>query len=303
MVKYFFWTIFTLIILYCLYFFVMHQGNTAHLILNMWNKETLPRNFRSTSEHFHRQLNPAPSMKGFAELNASGSSQFSEKSLQAILNKIPNSNIIIVDLREESHGFMNGMAISWYAERNWANNDKGLTQIVADENNKLKELLHEKIAFMDLNKNIIIPVPIWVNNTATESQLSKSKGLGYLRIPVRDHLKPSDHEVDSFIRFVMSLPKDAWLHFHCSAGEGRTTTFLAMYDMMRNANDVTMEDIFKRQWLLGGINFLEVSAHETWKTPYTNERTQFLKQFCMYCKENPQFQQPWSSWKINKRLK
>lgn len=43
----------------------------------------------------------------------------------------------------------------------------------------------------------------------------------------------SPENIDEFIKLYKSLPKDAWLHFHCEAGKGRTTTFLAMYDMMK----------------------------------------------------------------------
>ena len=41
--------------------------------------------------------------------------------------------ICIVDLREESHGFFDGIAVSWYGEHDWGN--VGLTQeeALADE--------------------------------------------------------------------------------------------------------------------------------------------------------------------------
>lgn len=39
--------------------------------------------------------------------------------------------------------------------------------------------------------------------------------------------------------------------FHCEAGEGRTTAYMAMYDMMKNP-DVSLKDILYRQHLLGG---------------------------------------------------
>jgi hypothetical protein len=46
------------------------------------------------------------------------------------------------------------------------------------------------------------------------------------------------------------LPENAWAHFHCEAGLGRTTTFMVLYDMLRNANRVSLEDIVQRQKIL-----------------------------------------------------
>ena len=82
-----------------------------------------------------------------------------------------------------------------------------------------------------------------------------------------------------FINFVKSLPKESLrLHFHCAAGEGRSTTFLVMYDMMRNSTKVKLQDIFLRQYLLGGINFLNETSND-WRKNYLEERKTFLGSF------------------------
>lgn len=60
--------------------------------------------------------------------------------------------------------------------------------------------------------------------------------------------------VNYFIDFVKNQPKDSWLHFHCKEGIGRTTTFLIMYDIMKNHKDVNLNDIIKRQVLLSGMS-------------------------------------------------
>lgn len=59
--------------------------------------------------------------------------------------------------------------------------------------------------------------------------------LNYIRIPVQDRHGPDDDTVNAFVTFVKTLPEDVWLHFHCLAGEGRTTTFMVIYDILRNA--------------------------------------------------------------------
>jgi hypothetical protein len=77
-------------------------------------------------------------------------------------------------------------------------------------------------------------------------------GLEYLRLPTTDHVRPRDSEVDEFVRFALDLAPGTWLHFHCRGGDGRTTTFFVMHDIMHNAPEVSVEDILKRQHLLGG---------------------------------------------------
>lgn len=275
------------------------------LIVNMWNEEVLPKNFRMCTDPLSEENGYHPSLIGLKELRASGSAQFSEKSLNAIIKKIPFKLLTIIDLRQESHGFINGIAVSWFSERNWANKGKTLSEILDDEKLRLIQVAQYPIAILYASKKF--PVPIWVNGTHTEAELVAPHGLGYVRIPVADHTKPSNTDADSFINLVKSLPKDSvWLHFHCAAGEGRTTTFLVMYDMMHNANKVKLNDIFQRQHLLGGINFINETFHD-WRKNYTEERKLFLRQFYVYCQQNPLFEKSWSSWvsdqqKLNKSI-
>jgi hypothetical protein len=56
----------------------------------------------------------------------------------------------------------------------------------------------------------------------------------YLRIPVTGHCAPSDAAVDKLCGLRDKARRDprSWVHFHCHGGDGRTTTFLALYDML-----------------------------------------------------------------------
>jgi len=81
---------------------------------------------------------------------------------------------------------------------------------------------------------------------------------------VTDHVRPLDDAVDRFILAVRALPDGAWTHFHCEAGLGRTTTFMVLYDMLRNANRVSLEDIVRRQKILShGYDVLQPDEPET----------------------------------------
>jgi protein-tyrosine phosphatase len=80
---------------------------------------------------------------GFAGLGMSGSSQFSEFGWQEIrkhLAGVPDEEIFVLDFREESHGFLNGNAVSWYAAHNWGNAGLSAAEAVAIEELRLSIL-------------------------------------------------------------------------------------------------------------------------------------------------------------------
>ena len=272
------------------------------LILNMENQEVLPRNFRTASDPVNLEGSVwKPSLEGLNVLRMSGSAQFSEKSVQAILTRLQQPRrFIIVDLRQESHGFVNGIAISWFTEKDWGNKGKSLEEVELTEKNLLADLLKQKSIVLHTitektpqgNIESETSYPVIVKNVATEAKVAEYAEVGYFRIAVTDHMGPSEDDVERFLLFLKGLPKDGWLHFHCAAGEGRTTTFMAMYDMYHNAKKVSFDDIIDRQWLLGGSRLSQLPASTRWKYPCALERYQFLKRFYDFCRQDPQ-----QSWK------
>jgi protein-tyrosine phosphatase len=107
-----------------------------------------------------------------------------------------------------------------------------------------------------------------------------------------------DGEVDRFVISVRALPAGQWVHFHCRAGKGRTTTVLALYDMLRNAGRVSLDDIVNRQSLLiGDYNLLQLEEQSGWKAPLAADRANFVRAFYDYARANPNGSpQLWSEW-------
>ncbi|MDF2504525.1 tyrosine-protein phosphatase [Clostridium sp.] len=258
------------------------------LSINAHNTVTLPKNFRKTTDSNKiKDIDKSINLEGLNKLNISGSAQFSEKGLalakESIGEKVP---ITVVDLREESHGFLNGNAISWTDDHNKANKGLVESQVLADENERLKKLSEQKTVKI---KNTTFDVKTVEN----EESLVKRQDMSYVRILATDKEAPSNEAVDEFVNFVKTLPKSSWLHFHCRAGKGRTTSFMAMYDMMKNAKNVSFEDIIKRQYVLGGENLLKNTTIENLK----GTRAKLLKSFYDYSKQNnDNFNTSWSEW-------
>lgn len=263
------------------------------------------RNFRLMIDEWKNDLRGTePTREGLDKLWASASGQPSESSMVTIRERIleiePDAQIFIVDLRQESHGFVNTLPVSWYIEKNRANADKNLSQIEADEVERLNNLRGIETTFEPLgneDKNIYRPITLVPRFMTTERALCEKLGIGYRRIAAADMQFPAPEAVDDFINFVAQLPENAWLHFHCQAGHGRTTTFLVMYDILKNP-DVTFEEICKRQYLLGGTNLLLEPQGDDWYSKMACDRANKIRLFYEFVQETRAEENglQWSEW-------
>lgn len=281
----------------------LHAQEETVLILYMANEEILPRNFRTSRTSFRFLRLSTPSRDGLEALHISGSAQFSQLSWKAILKALNYQGpIFVIDLRQETHGFLNGAAISLYAKQDAGNRGKSDSAIRKAEDAWLAKLKQQKEVTVGVveekNDGIITktkPMVFNVQSVLSEQQVVEETGAGYLRLYVLDHTPPLPEQVDAFMQFVLKLPKKAWIHFHCAAGNGRTTTFMTIYDMMHNAKKVSFEDIISRQFYIGGADLFKRVDPSRSKYPYTQERQLFLKHFYEYAKKNTDdFKTPWS---------
>src|SRR5258707_3885626 len=92
----------------------------------------LPVQFRDTMSVYATE---PFSLEGLSTLNTSGSHQYDETQLQNIITRVDPNDFVIhfVDLRQESHVFINGIPVSWYADDDWANVGRSLAWIEEDE--------------------------------------------------------------------------------------------------------------------------------------------------------------------------
>lgn len=274
--------------------FSANIDNNLRLVLESKNENVLPKHFRKSSNKIEPQNNKALNLNGLSDLNISGSAQFSENGLKLVKEDIGNNMpITVVDLRQESHGFINGMPVNWTDLHNKAN--KGLTkeQILVNEKKEINDIsLGQPITFDNSDRPMVTPIKV-----ESEEELVKRQGMSYVRIPVTDKEIPTDEMVDYFIKFVKSMPTNTWLHFHCRSGLGRTTTFMTMYDAMKNSKKVSLEDIMNRQVLIGGKDLIEGEKSSEGNIA---KRAEFVKKFYKYCSENnDNFNASWSQWLKN----
>src|SRR5207249_3779723 len=264
----------------------------------------LPRNFRTTDDPLKANKGETPPTTGLSDLRASGSGEFTPEGLKLVLART-RGPVTVFDLRQETHVFVNDIPVSWYASHDWANVGRSQEEIESEEAARVQAF--KPGSEIDVrpghpvkhgNSNSVTPQRVTVESASTERDVANRAGAQYVRITVTDHTRPLDDEVDRFILAVRALSENAWAHFHCEAGLGRTTTFMVLYDILRNANRMPLEDIVLRQKILGyDYDVLQPAEPGNWKAPYMADRAAFIRAFYDYARANPNGRpQLWTEW-------
>lgn len=279
--------------------------------------EVLPQRFRTMQDKVQKEKGIAVSTVGLKRMKASGSSEMTPANLTNVIANIRTRSvkkITIVDLRLESHSWINGLPYYWLASPDHLfqfgvdcyNQGKTVTQIEKDEMARAAKLMEScQATVFDFSKGHYPFVPtaqaksIAIENAVlTEKDLVMLAGVEYLRLPISDDSAPSWHIIDRLVNYFRSHP-DNWLHVHCNEGHGRTTTVLAMIDMLYNAKNVDFNSIILRQKLIGvgGADLFNFDSSGSRAHDEFVYRLELLNNFYRYCKENKDnFVTPFSVW-------
>ena len=230
------------------------------------------------------------------ELRISGSGQPSIGGISLLHDELCQKiagagKIYLVDLRQESHGYFlqidtAAYPVSYYTEKNLANFFRGNDEVEDIEIELLTDMLGSEVNLIPLgnfDKKYLNPVYCPVEGVATERQIAYDLGFEYVRFPTTDMYFPAPDVVEKFISFVVNLNENDWVHFHCQGGFGRTTTFMVMYEILKNP-DKSLGEICKHQADLGGTNLLErkVGDPKDYYIQAHNLRAENLIEFFFY---------------------
>ncbi len=231
-------------------------------------------NFRTTQDPISSTQHV--NLIGLRELRASGSAPIRFSELQKRTSHIKEPKII-VDGMAELHGFIKGIPTTFFAYQRKSPN--------------LKHVLRRWIftGTSQVRPDLVM----------TEEEEAKKYGFSYKKLTIGSKFIAPDKDIDEIMDFYENLPQNAWLHFHCAQGKGRTSMLLVLLDIVKNAPKVSLEDIVKRHHVLGSENLMIIDAWK--KGSYTKkqleERKEFLMKFYSFiCQKKAGEIQRWSDW-------
>lgn len=219
-------------------------------------------------------------LRGLREMNLSGGRAPRFPDLQRRLSHI-KLNKIIVDVKCEPHGYINGIPTSFL----------GYNVNRPGSRHYLRRLFWTRT--MEEKPEAMI----------SEEEEAKKYGFSYRTVNIGSKFTAVDEYIDDIVNFIDNVPKDTWVHVHCSNGRGRTSMIHVMFDIMKNAPMVAVEDILKRQQLLGSVDLKDTTVWKkgTYNTDQLEARKQFIYDFYTFIVQRKNAGvQLWSDWNKQK---
>jgi hypothetical protein len=275
------------------YFFALFLAISVGGVFFLAQEQSSILNFRTCQD----SLKPSrfsPSLVGLRELKCSASGRLSKTKIEKYFKRLP-SKVYVVDVRAEEDLYVNGISASWLGIRYL---DGQLEDRLYKKRFWKMPVQQAKWGWRRLVNLKTLKTPE-VQQLQKEEQFLRNLGHEYYCFAGQRHMVHSNEMIQMFINFLEGLPQDAWLHFHCATGRGRSTTFMILYDIYRNAKKVPLEDIILRQHLLGGENVLDVALRPkgTWTKDSLLKRKALVERFYAYMTDPQGYgHQSWVNW-------
>lgn len=117
----------------------------------------------------------------------------------------------------------------------------------------------------------------------TEKEAIQALGFQYLE-PLKEGWTRDWYYINDLLKLFESIPEDGWIYFHCERGRGRTTSLLLLYDIFKNAKNLSLEEILRHQYCIGGedIENTQIWKNGTWSQDELNDRKDLIHEFYDY---------------------
>lgn len=216
-------------------------------------------------------------LTGLRELRASGGFSVDYRDVKRRLSHIDGTKIV-VDGMSGKHGYIHEVPITMLGYH--LSHPLGLRHT-------LRRLI--LTGTLDKRENLI-------TNPADEA---KKFGLQYENVQIVSKTVMKDENVERILDLFENAPSDAWFHFHCHHGKGRTSAMIVMLDILKNAPQVALKDIIKRQHLLGSVNLFDTTRWKrgTYSKDLLEARKKLIEDFYDFVVQRKQGGiQNWTQW-------
>lgn len=204
-------------------------------------------------------------------------------SFETLKQKLPSQKIIVIDGALDKYGYINGIPASYLGYKDSPSLTHYFWRLVYTRTLK-----------------------IYPERIISEENEAKNHGLQYIALGIGSKVTSSDKVIDKFVSVLDHLPLDTSAYFHCHHGKGRTSVMLVMADILKNAPQVALKDIVKRQYLLGSENLFDTTpwTKGTYGKAMLENRKRFLEKFYEFvCQRKAGGEQIWSQWNKNEAIK
>jgi len=275
-----------------------------------------------SDRHFIITAHPGDEIKNFRKYETttyvgkkvtfSASGQYSVQGLQMLQEQIVDSSCCIMDLREESHFFADGAAITvCQGEENDANKGLSVDEIQEREKGLVRQIdLSKKIQASVRKKTKVKTEEIEVkkiisfesgqllsvNKARSEQEVIQNElQVSYKLFPITDHnMKAVGLKVDELVTSILSCVSSGtnWIHFHCQAGKARSAMAMMLAIILFEAKRETLENI---EALFTAPDFhFEARKYKKFK--------EFFAHFYTYCRDSAPQEISWSTWAKEKKV-
>lgn len=225
-------------------------------------------NFRSYSAaHKHATINTT----GLEKLNFSGSKICRLNALKQRLGDQAGS-LYVLDTLGDDHGFINGFP-----------------DIFLGYNKNQESFTLSHLAKYSLRRLLITgTTQREFSQRVSEKTECEHHHLHYIPLKYNKSGQMVFQDLLNLVELTSALPDNAWIHVHCSNGKGRTSVVMIALDILKNAPNVSLEDIVQRQKAIGGEDIFDLTVWEngTYTAQDLENRKQIITDFYSYVVAN-----------------
>ena len=190
------------------------------------------------------------------QTRCSSSPQPSASEFVTIIDKISNlcpgilpSDIVIFDLRAERHFHLGDCPVVLAADI--VADEEDVDEVFSEEEHSPRhsDLIAEEgtlatiarsnsmlsVNMRNRSNSSLASLELHSKQARNEKEVVNLHGMQYLRFPTANNCTPDDQVVDLFVKTVLELKANNWVHFHCHGGKARSATFMAMFDAVKRA--------------------------------------------------------------------